>query len=59
MFVSIAELKHSSKVVKAAQGQPIIITKHGKPYAIMVRSSQDTITDQLKDLSNLYKLLKD
>jgi prevent-host-death family protein len=56
-FVSISELKNdTSQVVSRAQaGHPVVVVRHGKPCAAVIRLSEDTLDQLLFEDSPLVK----
>lgn len=54
MFSTIAELKRMSTVLNAVQEEPVVITKHGKPVGILVKTSSKDLTNNLNSLAAFY-----
>lgn len=56
-FVSITELKNgASKVVRqVGHGRPVVVVRHGKPCAAVIRLSEDTLDQLLFEDSPLVK----
>lgn len=56
-FVSVSELKNdTSRVVRrASAGQPVVVMRHGKPCAAVIRISEDELDQLLFEDSPLVK----
>ena len=56
-FVSVSELKNgtSSIVRQVKAGRPVVVTKHGKPCAAVIRVSEEDIDQLLFEESPLVK----
>ena len=56
-FVSVTELKNeTSEVVRQAErGHPVVVVRHGKPCAAVIRLSEESIDQLLFEDSPLVK----
>jgi len=56
-FVSISELKNDTSTVvrRAAEGHPVVVVRHGKPCAAVIRISEDDLDQLLFEDSLLVK----
>lgn len=54
MFSTIAELKKMSRVLDAVQEEPVVITKHGKPIGIFIKTSSKDLANNLNKLNAYY-----
>ena len=56
-FVSVSELKNETSAVirQASGGRPVVVVKHGKPCAAVIRISEDELDQLLFEESPLVK----
>ena len=56
-FVSVSELKNETSAVvrQASGGRPVVVVKHGKPCAAVIRISEDDLDQLLFEESPLVK----
>ena len=55
-FAAIRDLQNStSKVVKKAQREPVIVTVHGRPKAVLTKITEDELEDFLFENSPILR----
>ena len=56
-FVSISELKNATSAIvrQVSEGSPVVVVKHGKPCAAVIRISEDEIDQLLFEESSIVK----
>ena len=56
-FVSVSELKNATSAIvrRVSGGRPVVVVKHGKPCAAMVRVSAENLDQLLFEESTVVK----
>jgi prevent-host-death family protein len=56
-FVSVSELKNDTSAIvrRVSGGQPVVVMRHGKPCAAVIRISEDTLDQLLFEGSPIVK----